>query len=97
MNSSINEEFKISEAYKYQCNMSIRELENRIKLEKLPQLDEERMGLENNFTQVLVKFDNKVMADGMKLQETVMSEMNILNEELKIEEQKRREYDSNLL
>ena len=86
MNSSINEEFKISEQYKYQCNMSIRELENRIKLEKLPQLDEERMGLENNFTQELVKFDNKVMADGMKLQETIMSEMNILNEELKMEE-----------
>ena len=37
------------------------------------------------------------MADGMKLQETVMSEMNILNEELKMEEAKRREYDSNLL
>ena len=86
MNSSINEEFKISEQYKYQCNMSIRELENRIKLEKLPQLYEERMGLENNFTQELVRFDNKVMADGMKLQETVMSEMNILNEELKMEE-----------
>ena len=84
--SSINEEFKISEQYKFQCNMSIRELENRIKLEKLPQLDEERMGLENNFTQELVKFDNKVMADGMKLQETIMSEMNILNEELKMEE-----------
>ena len=50
MNSSINEEFKISEKYKYQCNMSIRELENRIKLEKLPLLESERMENERQFT-----------------------------------------------
>ena len=51
INSSINEEFKISEQYKYQCNMSIRELENRIKQEKLPLLEKERMENERQFTQ----------------------------------------------
>ena len=67
MNSSINEEFKISEEYKYQCNMSIRELEDRIKLEKLPLLEKERMENERQFTQEIKRFENKVMADGMKL------------------------------
>ena len=77
--------------------MSIRDLEGRIKREKLPLLEKERMEKENFFTQEILRFENKVQADGMRLQETVNTELNILKEELRNEEVKRREYDSNLL
>ena len=47
--------------------------------------------------QKVLEFENKVQADGYKLQDTVKTELSIIVDELSQEEAKRREYDQNLL
>ena len=97
MNTRINDEFKIAEKYKQQSNYRIREMENTILYQKLPDLRKVSNDYENQMTQEILKFENKTTADGYKLQGLVKTEISILHDDLAREEHKRREYDSNLL
>ena len=47
--------------------------------------------------QEILDFENRVEADGHKLQGLVKTELSILHDELVQEEVKRREFDQNLL
>ena len=47
--------------------------------------------------QDVLNFQNKVEADGIRLQGEVKVELGIIKDELQKEENKRREYDSNLI
>ena len=93
MNSHINDEFKVSQKYKKMCNSRIREVQATISDRELPKLTEDRSRLERELMQKVLEFENKVQADGYRLQGLVKTELSILSEELAQEEMKRREFD----
>ena len=67
MNSSINQEFRVSEKYKRQGQVSMKEMEDDIKINKLPELTQERTVMEKDLLNKVLKFENKVDADSQRL------------------------------
>lgn len=67
MNSSVNQEFRVSEQYKRQGQVSLKEMEDDIKINKLPELTKERSLMEKDLMNKVLKFENKVDADSQRL------------------------------